>query len=187
MLLAVPSAQAVLLEVDLGVENQITITATSGLSSATVSGSDTTGIYLDDFFGAIQSGISHTLVSGDLTSANQTSDGSPDLFASSFSSGVGLNVWSFTDDSPTMFTVGSLAFTGQATWTVDAGAYANAFNNVASGGDIYFPADTFDDLSGATVIGQWTRAGSSVPEYSSSLTLFALGLFGLGFFRKFKA
>jgi len=42
---------AVVLQLDLSTVNQVTFSATTGLSLATVSGSDTIGVYLKDFFG----------------------------------------------------------------------------------------------------------------------------------------
>ena len=41
-----------LLIIDLSVPNQITITATAGLSAVDASGSDTTGIYMENFYSA---------------------------------------------------------------------------------------------------------------------------------------
>ena len=104
--------------VDLSVPDEVTISATDGISAATVSGSDTTGFYLDAIYNG-GSGITDSLVSGDLTSANNTSDGSPLLFR--LLDDPGLNVFSYTDDPDSTFTSGSLAFTGSATWTIESG------------------------------------------------------------------
>jgi hypothetical protein len=157
-----------LLFVDLSVPNQITITATAGLSAATISGSDTTGFLLADFFSAAAVGsYGDTLVSGDLTSAANGSDGSPDLFTSS--GNFGLNVWTYTNDATSDFTAGQVAFSGSGTWTLSATSYADALAGNTSG-NIYFAADSDDDISGATLLGSWT----TIPA-PSSLALLGLG------------
>lgn len=151
--LATAANSEVLVLVDLTVPDQVTIMATDGLASATVNGSDTTGFYMADFYTAgTTASLGALLVSGDLTNFLNPSDGSPSLFNSV--GNAGLNVWSFSSDSLVDFVAGTQAFTGSATWTVDAAAYAEMTAGNLSG-DLYFPADTDDDLSAATLIGQW--------------------------------
>ncbi|MEP7703450.1 PEP-CTERM sorting domain-containing protein [Paraglaciecola sp. 25GB23A] len=166
---------ALILLVDLTVENQLTISATSGLSLATVSGSDNVGFSLMDLLGS--PGFIGTLVSGSLTSANQTSDGSPIL--SNFGGSNNLNVWSFTGDQFMTFTAGSLAFSGQVITNVDAATYANLLAGQISG-DVLAPFDNLivTDESQASLIGTWQRVVQDVPE-PSTLAIFALGLMGL--------
>ncbi len=52
------------------------------------------------------------------------------------------------------FTAGSLAFVGSATWALDANEYADMLAGSMSG-NVYFPADTVDDIAGATAIGTY--------------------------------
>ena len=163
--LATVASADVLLNVDLSVANTITITATGGLSAADVSGSDGIGVLLENFFNDASFTSADTFVSGDLTAANDSSDGTPDLFSSSTS--FGLNFWSWTNDSPSTFTAGALAFSGSATWSIDAANYTAMLAGNLSG-DIGAYADTDDDSS--TIIGTW----NVVPAPS------AMALLGLG-------
>lgn len=163
-----------LLTVDLSTTDQITISATTGNSAATISGSDTTGVYLDELFATAGTAITDTLVSGDLTSAANTPDG-PSLFTSTFTPGTGLNIFSFTPDPSLDFTAGSQAFTGSAIWTIDSAAYADlvAGSPVGSTGTIYFPADTADDVADATALGTYR-----VVPTPGAATLIGFGLMG---------
>lgn len=169
------------LTVDLSVENTITILATSESSLATASGSDGIGFLLTDFFDSNFSGLitSSSLLSGNLTSANETTDGTPILFSNGLDNG--LNVWSFTDDLQMTFTAGQLAFSGQASWTVSAANYASAING-ALAGNVYAPADDMADISNASLIGTWQVAEVPAP---STLAILALGLMGIAS-RRFK-
>jgi hypothetical protein len=154
--MAVGTAQADdLLIIDLTVANEITITATDGLSAVTASGSDSIGIYLENFYGGSGDALSAPLASGDFTNAENPADGSPALFRGGGGSDPGLNIWSFSSDSTVTFTEGSLAFVGSATWSLDANEYADMLAGSMSG-NIYFPADTVDDIAGASVLGTYT-------------------------------
>lgn len=145
----------VLLVVDLSVENQITITATDGLSAATAVGSDSIGVYFDNFYGVSGSSLSATLLFGDLTSVGSPTDGSPSLFRGGIGSDTGLNMYSWSDDLEVTFTAGERAFIGSATWALDANEYLEMLA-ASLGGNLYFPADTADDVSGATLLGRYT-------------------------------
>ncbi|MFG0246013.1 MAG: PEP-CTERM sorting domain-containing protein [Phycisphaerales bacterium JB052] len=155
-----------LLLIDLSVENQMTVTATDGLSAADAAGSSFTGFLLADFFNNTSTGLTITNGVGDLTVAGTTSDGSPSIFHAAGS--AGLNIWSFTGDSPS-FTAGQVAFTGSATWTIDAASYADLVDG-NSVGDIYSPADSDDDIPTATYIGTYR-----VVPAPASVALLGLG------------
>lgn len=174
--LAAGSATAeVLLTVDLTVTDQITINATSGNSSATVSGTDGIGFLLADFFPVDAGGLGAILVSGDLTAGGNVTDGTPGLF--NFGGSQGLNFWSWTNDASTDLTAGSGVFTGSATWDVSATAYANALAGPGSG-TLYFPADDDGDIGTTGVaVGEWAL----IPEPGS---LALLGLGGLAMLRR---
>ena len=145
----------VILVVDLSVPNQITVTATDAPSNATVSGSDTTGFYLEAFFGADgTSSLNESLVSGDLTSFLNGSDGSPNLFRGG-TTDPGLNIFSYTNDATSDFEVGVQAFSGSGTWSLDADDYANMLIGGERNGNIWFAADTVDDLDDAVIIGEY--------------------------------
>lgn len=159
----------VLLEIDLTVANQVTISATSGLASVSASGSAFTGVLLADFFavpgapGSVGSGT------GNLSTFSNPSDGSPALFQGF--ADTGLNIWSFTTDSSISVAGGQQAFSGSSTWTLDATQYA-AFLGGAAAGDVWMNADTDDDISSgsATNIGTYR-----VVPAPSSLALLGLG------------
>ncbi len=159
----------VLLSIDLTVTDQITITSTGGLSSADASGSNFTGYLLANFFNDSSFGSGTGAGVGDLTTLSNPSDGSPSLFSST--SSFGLNVWSFSTDSTVSVTSGAQAFTGSGTWTIGSAEYAAMVAGNISG-DIYFGADTDDDIGGAGVelIGTYR-----VIPAPSSLALIGLG------------
>ena len=114
-----------LLLIDLSVVNQITISATSGLSSADVSGADVTGVYFDNFYGGSGDSLSATYQSGDISTFGDASDGSPALFRAGAGADSGLNLFSWATASTVSFTAGAQAFSGSATWALDANEYAN--------------------------------------------------------------
>lgn len=186
ILLPLSTQAEILLEVDVSVDGTITITSTNAAASASVSGLDFRGFYLADFFAAGDGsgGSFDSSNSGDLTSAQDMSDGSPRLYRGS-GRDTGLNVWSYTDTTDSSFVAGEQAFSGAATWTVDDIMYADAING-ASSGLIYFEADTLTIAENATVIGEWSRAGGGSSQVSapSSLGIIALSILGFCAMRK---
>ncbi len=157
-----------LLEVDLTVADQITISATSGLASASASASNFTGFLLADFLGSAGDGPGIADGVGDLTSANDPSDLGPSIFNGSTSFGV--NIWNYSTNSTVSVTAGTQAFSGSATWTVSTDAY-NAALAGAMGGTVWFNADTDAGINGGgTDIGTWAR----VPA-PGSMALLGLG------------
>lgn len=161
--------QAGILEVDLSVVNQITITATAEASAVTASGPDGNGFYLNDFFGVdTTTALFETALSGNLTSFLNSSDGTPQIFVGT--SDPGLNVWSYTNDAASQFTAGVQAFSGSATWNLDSAMYALALAGPQSGG-VYFVADSLADVDSAQLLGTW----AVVPELS--YTGFVVGVF----------
>ena len=160
-----------LLVVDLSVTDQVTVFATDGLSAIDSSGSDTTGVYFEDFYGVAGGALSASLVFGDLTNAENPSDGSPSIFRGGAGTDPGLNIWSWSSDSTVTFTAGSLAFVGSATYDLDPGEYADMLAGNMSG-DLYFPADTVDDIPNADLLGTYRVI---VPE-PATLSFLVLGL-----------
>lgn len=162
-----------LFTVDLSVIDQVTITATSGVSSANATASDYRGVYLADFFGDSTGNLLSLLTGyGDLTSAGTTSDLSPELFRDVSGVETGVNLWEMTGGADHNFTAGALAFTGSATWNVSSIGYAEMLLSVG-GGNVYAGADSIDDIGGAgvTLIGTW---GTVIPA-PSSMALLGLG------------
>lgn len=167
---AATASADVLLEIDLSVVDQLTITATTGNSAVTASGSNFTGIFLNGLMDGTAGTAGTSVVSADLSTAANASDGSPSLFNSG-SSDTGLNIWSFSSDSTVSVTAGSQAFAGSATWSISSAMYASLLGGTTSG-DIYFPADDSSDIAGAELLGTY----NVVPAPG------ALALLGLGGF-----
>lgn len=159
----------VLLSIDLSVIDQITISATDGLSAVDAVGSDGTGVYLENFFGVSGSSMNDTLVSGDLASAENPASGTPNLFRGGSGADVGMNIWNWSPDFNVTFTAGSVAFVGSATFDVTSANYADMLAGNTSG-NLYFPADDSNDVAGAALLGTW-----SVVPAPSSLALLGLG------------
>jgi len=166
-----------LLLIDLTVADQITIIATDGLSAATVSGPDGIGVYFADFYNGAGGALGASLVSGDITNAANPSDSSPSLFRGGAGSDTGLNMWSWATGGDVDFTAGAVAFTGSGTWDLDSDDYADMLAGNKSG-DLFFAADTFDDVAGATFIGTYRVIPSP-----AALSLIGLGL-GMGATRR---
>lgn len=182
MMMSASADAATLLSIDLSIANQVTINAGAGLASTSVSGSDFTGFYLDQFYSGTGSDLSYGLVSGDLTTANNPTDNTPRLYRGN-AADTGLNVWSFSSDNIVSFTSGSLAFTGSATWSLSAASYTDMLAG-STGGSIFFAADTADDVAGATAIGEWLVEQPAAVPVPASVLLLGSALMGLGMYRR---
>jgi len=134
---------------------------------------------LANFFDPRRGFVTNTLQSGNLTSANNISDGSPILFGGSNGQEF-FNVFGFTNDPLMTLIAGLMALSGQATWTVDTASYLSALNGGLSG-DVVAPFDNFivTDLGSASVIGTWEAIVASEVSEPSIIAFFALGLMGL--------
>jgi hypothetical protein len=148
------TAQAdTLLLIDITVPNQVTFLATPGLAEATASASNFQGFLLADFFAFPGEGLAGNVMGfGDLSTTANPADFSPSIFQGA--SSHGLNIWSFSTDTTVDVTAGSQAFAGSATFDLTPTQYAG-FLNAQLGGDIYFAADTDDDILQATYIGRY--------------------------------
>ena len=189
--LMVSSARAgFILNIDLSTVNQVTISATTGVSLATVMGDDTSeGVYLKDLLGTSVFSVSDStrLPGADLVYFNATSDGSPAIFRNN-NSDPGLNLYSMHNSfpDPASFTTGVQAFKGSATWSLTASAYS-AILLAPTSGDVYAFADRISDLNGGpVVIGQYSVSGiSAVPE-PTSMAIFGLGGLGMAYLARRK-
>ncbi|WOO41778.1 hypothetical protein [Rubellicoccus peritrichatus] len=181
-----PASQAViLLNVDLSVVNHATVIATAGASEATVSGNDTLGAYLEGFFSSPGTSISFfTSGDGDFTNTLNPADGNTGMFRGNDGLDLGLNVFGWSTDGTVDFSAGTQAFTGSVTWRLSSAIYNELLVGPPSG-NLYFPADSSDDLPGATLIGQWSRV--AVPEPSNWVAIIgSVTLLGLVGYRRFR-
>ena len=160
-----------LIEIDLSVENEITMTALAGVASETVSFSNFNGVYFADFYGGAGNSLGAVLVSGDLTTFGDPTDSSPSLFRGGGGADPGLNLWSFSSLSTVSVTAGQQAFEGSATWTLTGDMYADMLAGATSG-NILADADTVDDPG--TLIGEY----SVVPAPGALALLGVVGLAG---------
>ena len=158
-----------LIEIDLSVENEITMTALAGVASETVSFSNFTGVYFADFYGGAGNSLAAVLVSGDLTTFGDPTDNSPSLFRGGGGADPGLNLWSFSSLDTVGVTAGLQAFEGSATWSLTGDMYADMLAG-ATFGSILADADTVDDPG--TVIGEY----SVVPTPGALALLGVVGL-----------
>jgi hypothetical protein len=182
--LMVSTAQAaVVLQLDLTTVNKVTISATSGLSLASVSGTDNQGVYLEDLFAPAGSSFqidNDSDVGGSLVYSNATSDGTPRL--NSTATDPGLNIYSMDNGTPNpaSFTSGVQAFKGSATWSLTAEQYA-VFLQASTSGDVYAFASSEGDLDGGQVIGQYSVVGSAAVPEPTSMAIFGLGALGMAY------
>ena len=143
-----------LLTLDLSVANQVTITATAGLSAATASGSDNVGAYMQGFF----TGLGGVFSIPDVGTSTFTSVGAPasgnSLIYRYDISDMGLNIYDWSPSPTVSLTAGTQAFTGTAVYSLTPTQYAQFLAGNTSG-NLYFPADDASDLSTAALIGTW--------------------------------
>ena len=183
--LMVSAAQAaVVLQIDLSTENQVTISATTGSSLASVSGNDGLGIYLKDLLGdrVFSTSGATRLAGANLVYFNATSDGSPSLYRFA-GTDPGLSIYSMDNDtpSPASFTSGVQAFKGSATWSLTAQQYA-VFLQAPTSGDVYAFADSINDLDGGPqLIGLYSGVSSAAVPEPTSMAIFGLGALGMAY------
>jgi hypothetical protein len=178
------SQAATLLEVDLSVTDQLTITATNGLASVSAGGDAFTGFYLDNILGtAISFQFDDEASAGDLTSLGDTPNDTPWLFVPVNGSGLGVNVYDYVDGDTISVTAGEIAFEGSATWDITSELY-NSLLAGPSLGSIFLPADTLDDIIGMQSIGEWAHAGAVAPvPLPAGGLLLSTALLGFGWAR----
>jgi len=140
----------VLLIVDLTVPNQVTINATNGLSAISAASSAFNGVLLADFYnGPSTLGVAGG--TGNLTSTDVASDGTPSLFSGA--TDPGLNLWSYSASSSN-FVAGQQAFSGSGTWILTPTLYAEMLAGNSSG-NIYANIDSSANIPGNGIIGTW--------------------------------
>ena len=148
-----------LLVVDLSVQDRVTFTATTGLSSGTVSAATIDGFYLKDFLsnaGTVAVPISPPYTgTPTFTPASVPTNNNPKMYRA-LGTDPGLNIWNYSATSPTTFTTGQQAFTGTVTWNVTTAVYNAMLTAPVTGGEVYFAADSVGMLGTATLIGKYS-------------------------------
>ena len=175
-----PAHAGVLLEFDLSVTNQLTITATTGTALARLTGDTGTGIVLEgtgELIGDSLGDAPHTFgfqTTGGVmqrVKLNHLNDpagnNSINLFEEDFSDRVNIDI-----------NQGQQVFVGTTTHHLDATEYANILN-APNSGKIYAFADSPSYATVGTYIGDWAKASSgTVPEPSTAIAMGLLGVLG---------
>ena len=153
------AAEENLIVVDLTVQDRVTFTATTGLSSGTVSGGTFDGFYLKDLLlnagtvgVPVNPGYSGTPT---FTAASVPTNNIPKMYRNA-GNDPGLNIYGYSATASTTFTTGQQAFTGTVTWTVSTAVYDAMLTAPAAGGEVYFVADSVGMLGSATLIGKYS-------------------------------
>ena len=173
-----PAHAGVLIEFDLSVTNQLTITATTGTALASVTGNTGTGIVLEG---------TGELIGDSLGDASDTfgfqSTGALSRVKLSRINASGVYSINLFEENPsdsinTSITQGQQAFVGTTTITLDATEYENLLD-APNSGKIYAFADYYDYATVGTYIGDWAKASSgAVPEPSTAIAMGLLGVLG---------
>ena len=173
-----PAHAGIVVEFDLSVTNQLTLTATTVTALASTTGNTGVGIILEGT-GEVESfalgGTSDTFgykATGAFT--NQLK-----LHPINASGVWSINLYEINAaTTDTSITQGQQAFVGTTTITLDATEYANLLN-APNSGKIYAFADTPSYATQGTYIGDWAKASSgTVPEPSTGIALGLLGVLG---------
>ena len=173
-----PAHAGVLIELDLSVTDQLTLTATTETAIGTVSGSTFAGIVLQGT-GEVNNGFN----GGASDTFGFKSTGAFTLIETVqlFKSGVwSLNLYEskHSDSVDTSITSGQQAFVGTTTITLNSESYNNLLN-APSSGKIYAFADGDDFATNGTHVGDWAKASSgTVPEPSTAIAMGLLGVLG---------
>jgi len=173
-----PAHAGIVVEFDLSVTNQLTLTATTGTALASTTGNTGVGIILEGT-GEVESfalgGTSDTFGFKSTGAFEQVS--TSQILASGVYS-INLYERYFSNGINTSITLGQQAFVGTTTITLNAQSYANLLN-APSSGKIYAFADTPSYATQGTYIGDWAKASSgTVPEPSTGIALGLLGVLG---------
>jgi hypothetical protein len=179
--LMVSAAQAaVVLQLDLSTVNQVTISATSGFSLVSQSGSDSDGVYLKDVFAP--GGSNFNIVAGSGSSLvyfNGTSNESQYIYRDT--NDPGLNIYGMENFVLSSFTSGVQAFKGSSTWSLTAQQYS-VFLQAPTSGDVYAFAYLVNQLDGGPqVIGQYSFVSSAAVPEPTSMAIFGLGALGMAY------
>ena len=171
-----PAHAGVLVEFDLSVTNQLTLTATTGTALASTTGTTVVGIVLEGTGGTslAAGGTSDTF--GFKSTGKLVQVGTAQVTTSVYS----LNLFEKNAENSvnTSITQGQQAFVGTTTITLNAQSYANLLN-APNSGKIYAFADTPSYATVGTYIGDWAKATSgAVPEPSTAIGMGLLGVLG---------
>lgn len=172
-----PAHAGVLIELDLSVTNQLTLTATTETAIGTATGPTLKGIVLEGT-GSVASGLLGG--ASDTFGFNSTGAFVQVETSGLLDSGVySLNLYesSFTDNVSTSITSGEQAFVGTTTMPLDATSYNNLLNGPSSGKIYAFDDGATTFATNGTYIGEWAKA-STVPEPSTAIAMGLLGILG---------
>ena len=172
-----PVHAGVLIEFEVSVTKQLTITATTGTAEASVTGRTGTGIALEGT-GEL---ISAPVVDAASFGFKATGSFTKDLKLSPINASGVYSISLYETNAPsteTSINEGQQAFVGTTTITLGATEYANLLN-APNSGKIYAFADTPSYATNGTHVGDWAKASSgTVPEPSTAIAMGLLGVLG---------
>ena len=173
-----PANAGVLIELDLSVTNQLTLTATTGTALESTTGNTGVGIVLEGTGEVENYALGGTSDTFGFKSTGAFEQVSTTRILNSGVNSINLYENNFSNGINTSITEGQQAFVGTTTITLNPQSYAELLN-APSSGKIYAFADNPSYATQGKYIGDWAKASSgTVPEPSTAIAMGLLSVLG---------